>query len=143
MTQYTLKHRRLMGIHHRQNGWRPNQFATLTNTGETVTDSNPSSTDRLTYQKTDLRLGEIYAFQLNYTQNGQKVFAGRDAFVWPSSGFAAEDRRVATYPFFGHWPDKEYTYPHLRNDLPISQSHGVGQRDQPRLSNSGKRLPTI
>ena len=110
VTQYTLKHRRLMGIHHRQNGWRPNQFATLTNTGETVTDSNPSSTDRLTYQKTDLRLGEIYAFQLNYTQNGQKVFSGRDAFVWPSSGFAAEDRRVATYPFFGHWPDKEYTY---------------------------------
>ena len=110
VTQYTLKHRRLRGIHHRQNGWRPNQFATLTNTGETVTDSNPSSTDRLTYQKTDLRLGEIYAFQLNYTQNGQKVFAGRDAFVWPSSGFAAEDRRVATYPFFGHWPDKEYTY---------------------------------
>ena len=110
VTQYTLKHRRLMGIHHRQNGWRPNQFATLTNTGVTVTDSNPSSTDRLTYQKTDLRLGEIYAFQLNYTQNGQKVFSGRDAFVWPSSGFAAEDWRVATYPFFGHWPDKEYTY---------------------------------
>ena len=111
VTQYTLKYRRLGGsIHHGQHGWRPNQFVTLTNTGETVTDSNPSSTDRLTHQRTNLSLGEIYAIQLNYTQNGQKVFSGRDAFVWPSRGFPGNASLVGTYTFFGHWSDKEYTY---------------------------------
>ena len=55
-------------------------------------------------------LGKIYALQMNYELNGQKVFSGRDMFVWPSDGFTAEDERVATYPYFAHWPNKEYRY---------------------------------
>lgn len=81
------------------------------------TDSTPSSSARLKHTKNNLTIGEIYAIQLNYEQNRQKVFSGRDAFVWPSKLPAekgklpiGEDERVATYPYFGHWADKEYRY---------------------------------
>ena len=110
VTSYTVKYRRLKGIHYNTHGWRPNDFTVLTRDGDTVTDSTPSSSARLKHTRNNLTIGEIYAIQLNYEQNGQKVFSGRDMFVLPSKGFPAKDRRVATYPYFAHWPDKEYRY---------------------------------
>ena len=110
VTSYTVKYRRLKGIHYNTHGWRPNDFAVLTRDGDTVTDSTPSSSARLKHTRNNLTIGEIYAIQLNYEQNGQKVFSARDMFVWPSKGFPAKGSRVATYPYFAHWPDKEYSY---------------------------------
>ena len=81
------------------------------------TDSTPSSSARLKHTISNLVFEDIYAIQLNYEQNAQKVFSGRDVFVWPSKPSAEEgklpigkDERVATYPYFGHWPNKEYRY---------------------------------
>ena len=110
VTSYTVKYRRLKGSHSNTHGWRANDFAILTRGAETVTDSNPSSSARLKHTRNNLTIGEIYAIQLNYEQNGQKVFSARDMFVWPSKGFPAKGSRVATYPYFAHWPDKEYSY---------------------------------
>ena len=63
---------------------------------------------------TGLTTGEIYAFQVNYVTNaGKQVFSGRDAYVYPSKGFPGEGLghdRVATFPLFGHWENKEYLY---------------------------------
>jgi len=55
-----------------------------------------------------LNLGEIYAFQLTYTNASGQGFAARESYVWPSKGFPSD--RVATYPFFGHWPNRTYAY---------------------------------
>ena len=55
-----------------------------------------------------LDLGEIYAFQLNYTLANGQGYSVREAYVWPSTDFPSD--RVATYPFYGHWPNKTYSY---------------------------------
>ena len=66
-----------------------------------------------------LTLYEIYAIQLRYTVTVSKpgedpvqvrVFAGRDAYVWPSDDKPEPGKKVATYPFIGHFQDKTYTY---------------------------------
>ena len=61
-----------------------------------------------------LTVGELYAFQINYeTNTGQRVFSARDMYVYPAAGFPPQTLgadRVATFPMFGHWPSKEYTY---------------------------------
>ena len=59
--------------------------------------------------------GQIYAIQVNYTlADGAEVFSARDAYVSPWGGFPGEalfvPERVATFPYFGHWPDREYRY---------------------------------
>ena len=55
--------------------------------------------------------GEIYAFQLNYVMSdSSKVYSARDAFVWPSTAYPEENKRVATYPFFGHHPTRTFEY---------------------------------
>ena len=63
-----------------------------------------------------LDLGDVYAFQLNYTTANGQGFSVREAYVWPSNGFPSD--RVATYPFFGHWPSKAYSYTICRNTFP-------------------------
>ncbi len=53
----------------------------------------------------------IYAIQLRYEKAGKpKVYAARDAYVWPSNDFPANASRVGTFPFFGHWKDGKYEY---------------------------------
>ena len=63
-----------------------------------------------------LNLGEIYAFQLTYTNASGQGFAARESYVWPSKGFPSD--RVATYPFFGHWPGKIFPYTICLNTFP-------------------------
>ena len=63
-----------------------------------------------------LNLGEIYAFQLTYTNASGQGFAARESYVWPSKGFPSD--RVATYPFFGHWPGKIFPYTVCLNTFP-------------------------
>ena len=89
------------------------------------------------YTLTGLTLGEIYAIQLSYTDanTGQRVHAARDAYVWPSTGFQEHDKRVATYPFFGHFTNKTYTYrictdtfpPGTRSEWASLIEHALGQ----------------
>ena len=54
--------------------------------------------------------GDIYAFQLNYISPEGKGFSVREAYAWPSGIFPEEDKRVATFPYFGHWPGQRYVY---------------------------------
>ncbi len=111
ISQYTIRYRLLTGTHTEKDGWYPYGYTNLTNMSDIVSDHNSYSTALLKHTRTNLKLMKIYAIQLNYTdQNGIRVFAGRDAFVWPAKDFPKEDERVATYPYFGHWTTKEYKY---------------------------------
>ena len=38
------------------------------------------------------------------------MFSARDAYVWPSDGFPGNNKRVATYPFFGHHANRNFEY---------------------------------
>lgn len=68
-----------------------------------------------------LEAGRIYAFQVTYetvAPAGIKVFSARDAYVWPESISPAHQTplfrdflaRVATFPYFGHHPSKQFKY---------------------------------
>ena len=98
--KYSIRYREVTGDDDAST-WRANNF------GSTLT-AHPQGLT--THTISGLGLDKIYALQMNYELNGQKVFSGRDMFVWPSDGFTDEDERVATYPYFGHWPTKEYRY---------------------------------
>ncbi len=88
VSQYTISYRRLTGIHTNEDGWYPYGYVNLTNAPEIVGDSNSYSTAPLTHTRNNLKLGQIYAIQLNYADdNDIQVFSGRDAFVWPSKDF--------------------------------------------------------
>ena len=70
---------------------------------------------------TDLELGELYAFQVNYRTSTTTMFSARDAYVWPSSGYPENGERVGTYTFFGHHADKEFEYIICRDTFPAVQ----------------------
>ena len=80
------------------------------------------------HEITGLTAGTIYAVQYIYTdEDGIKTFAGRDSYGWTSIGQPAEGRhglndkgRVATYPYFGHWPDRTYRYRICDNSFPAT-----------------------
>ena len=108
-SKYSIKYRK-MGGDHTQSTWNNIPFGNASM-------ATPASSAR-SHTLTGIELEKVYAIQLNYEQNGQKVFSGRDAYVWPSRGFPNEDERVATYPYFGHWPDREFTYRICENTFP-------------------------
>ena len=70
--------------------------------------------NQLEFRHTDLVIADIYAYQLVYeTSDGTEGFAGRESYVWPwseSARFPNDGAKVATYPYFGHWPSKNYKY---------------------------------
>ena len=67
--------------------------------------------DSATFPITGLTVGNIYAITATYIESsGTKVFSGRPVYAWTAKDKPAPDARVATYPYFGHWPDKTYTY---------------------------------
>ena len=107
-SKHTIRYRK-MGGDHTQSTWSSITFGSAST-------ATPSSSAR-SHTLTGLELKKVYAIQLNYEQNGQKVFSGRDAYVWPARGFPARDKRVATYPYFGHWPNREFTYRICENTL--------------------------
>ena len=118
VTRYTIKIRRMAGDHKGSHGWRTNNRIKMPNAQTVVNDnSNSASSARLKHTISNLVLKDIYAIQLNYEHSGKKVFSVRDVFVWPSKPHSeegklpiGEDERVATYPYFAHWPNKEYRY---------------------------------
>ena len=108
-TEYTLEYRRLTGDHTEEDGWFPFGYVEL-NSPAPIKVSDPNATQTFKATAQNLLLGEIHAVQLNYKQHDYEVFSGRDVYVWPSRDFPGEDKRVATFPFFGHWADREYKY---------------------------------
>ena len=48
------------------------------------------------------------------------MYSARDAYAWTSSDFPRRDSRVATYPFFGHWPGRSFSYTICRNTFPTN-----------------------
>ena len=53
----------------------------------------------------------VYAVQLTYRNaQGENVFAGRSSYVWIAARMPRSGERVSTYPFFGHWPNRTYSY---------------------------------
>ena len=133
VTAYTIRYRRLPGDHSRLN-WRPQEGTTwqeiTLNPNDIATD--PEAGSRYMHPITGLELNSIYAVQLNYTKGSSEFFSVRDAYIWPAKDFPGEpgrltgepdhSGRVATYPFFGHWPDKTYTYSICANTFPPDSS---------------------
>ena len=117
-SNYSIKYRK-MGGDHTKKTWAdiPEDWTDFPFGNATTTIPLPLSSAK-SYILTGLELEKVYAIQINYEQNGQKVFSGRDAYVWPARGFPDEDERVATYPYFGHWPDREFTYRICENTFP-------------------------
>ena len=72
-----------------------------------------------------LDLYEVYAIQLRYEVdiNGvtHRVFAGRDAYVWPSDRGAVDGERVATFPLNHLLTNKTYTYRVCEDTFPAAQ----------------------
>ena len=71
-----------------------------------------------THTVTELEQGAIYAFQLNYTLGGTKYFAARELFAWPSDRMPGLGERVATFPYYGHWPNGDIHYSICRDTFP-------------------------
>ena len=96
---------------------------------------------------TGLQPREIYAVQIYYDSGTGAtehwVYAARDVYVWPFSGrpgidsaFPNQGRRVATYPVYGHFPDRQFTYKICTDTFPervndwrnlINKAFGVWQ----------------
>ena len=95
-----------LGSHHTGTAWNPSL------TGQWSDKSAPMNyADSAAIPITGLTLGNIYAITATYIESsGTKVFSGRPVYAWPARGLPARGSRVATYPYFGHWPDKTYTY---------------------------------
>ena len=111
---YKIRHRKLLpstnGSEHTSPDWSPGTYGPYIRDNGSVFASVTGS--KTSHNITDLEIGEIYGVQLMYeeTDAGKKVYAARDAYVWVSTNFPANGSRVATYPFFGHWPGREYKY---------------------------------
>ena len=102
---YKIRHRKMLpwrGYEHTDTNWRLSVYDVR------ETDDATSNSRHIIR---GLTLREIYAVQLSYeTVTGERVYAGRDAYLWPSDGFPPHGKRLATYPFFGHHGDKDYAY---------------------------------
>ena len=97
-------------VSHADSKWRPQAAASEGDWSEPLQVSGSTRTIA------DLDLGDVYAFQLNYTLTGGQGFSVRESYVWPSRGLPHS--RVATYPFFGHWPGRFFPYTICRNTFP-------------------------
>ena len=119
---YTIRYRKLSG-NHSSISWLPEEAQSASDWSETSYSSDhPPAT--LKVRVRELEQGSVYAFQLNYARTNSddeiidEIFSAREAYAWPSDGFPKRDylgllplpARVATYPFFGHFPDKEFRY---------------------------------
>ena len=110
--EYYFVHRQLDGNHSAAD-WDPDHYL-----------NNPVSTwdDRVSNVTTDdisgLEGRRIHAIQLRYkvetettpgTTEVSYVYAARDVYVYPAFG-QPNTNRVASYPYFGHWSNKEIHY---------------------------------
>ena len=57
-----------------------------------------------------LEMGEIYAFQLNYTTSAGEVFSARDRYAWPSDRAAGDGERIASFPLNHPVASRTYNY---------------------------------
>ncbi len=79
--------------------WRPSGSGTWPHS-DTVTPSTPNT---IAIPDDDA----IYAFRLTYHYGGTEGFSAQEYYGWSrpaSDHFPGEQVRVATYPFYGHWP---------------------------------------
>ena len=127
-TSYTLRWRELptyrsgsflglpRSVRHTDTSWRPQAASRESDW------SKPLQVSGSTRTVSGLDLGDIYAFQLNYTTANGQGFSARESYVWPSNGFPSD--RVATYPFFGHWENGRYEYTICQNTFPAGKQTG-------------------
>ena len=67
----------------------------------------------------------LYAFRLTYEYDGGKGFSAREHYGWPRPAderFPARGARVATFPFYGHWPTKTYGYVFCDETVPSTEA---------------------
>ncbi len=101
---YSFRYRKAGGDH-TQLAWRPGTYVS----DETVDQAQMTGTNRDTIG--GLTKETVYAIQFRYEKTGKsKVYAARDAYVWPSNDFPPNASRVGTFSFFGHWKDGKYEY---------------------------------
>ena len=93
--------------------WSPNYAESESDWSDYVT----AEPGKLEQELTGLKIGDfgdVYAIQLVYERHNEtEGFSGRESYVWPwpsTKKFPNDGAKVATYPFVGHWPSKEYRY---------------------------------
>ena len=99
-TSYTIRYRKLAGIHSTLS-WRPNPPLDIDNDSEwtpIVLAADSRQSEFLTHQITQLSLGFIYGIHIEYENGGERYFAAREGYVWPSLRPAGNGDRVATFP---------------------------------------------
>ena len=114
---YTVRHRRILNqpYAHSHLRWRPVLFADENTSGPI----SGRATDITGLQQID----SVYAIQLRYevnidhevTDSSVRVFAARDAYVWPSDRAAGGGERVATFPLNHPVGGRTYAY-HICSD---------------------------
>ena len=111
--KYTFNVRRLgnsqAGHHHTKLEWKPDNYIDIN-----MSNASVDGDDKITGLKPE----EIHGIQLIYTVDVTKptftkevkVFAARDAYVWPSNRPAGNGERVATFPLRYRLDNRTYTY---------------------------------
>ena len=138
-TAYTIRYRRLTGDHSLLD-WRPQSphphysqdgspWQEIERTPSEL-DTDPDEPSLYKHSIEGLRLNGICAVHLNYSEGSSEFFSAWEAYVWPAKGFPGEPAqtpgepsypsRVATFPFFGHWPDKTYSYSICAESFPLN-----------------------
>ena len=128
-TEYTIRYRLLTGDHS-QLDWMPQSpypfrpqdgppWQEITRTPADLK-IDPENSFLYKYPITELRLNGIYAVHVNYSKGSSEFYSAREAYVWPAKDSPGEPARsegepdypvrVATFPFFGHWPNGTYSY---------------------------------
>ena len=105
-TKYVLRWRKVFGTH-TDAEWQLTNDVGSYSPGDTMDVARSQTSATISG---NLDLGAVYAIQLSYETSVGTVFAGRDAFVWPSSSKPGAGQRVAGYPFAGHFASKTYSY---------------------------------
>ncbi len=105
---YSFRFRRADG-NHAQLTWKPGKYASDEIVDQAhMTGANNDTIGGLTKEK-------IYAIQLRYEKTGTtgtttKVYAARDAYVWPSDRPAGGGERVGTFPLNYPLSNKTFSY---------------------------------
>ena len=83
---YTVRWRKLRGRHAGQVFWSPISWIEGDRNSEYDWQVGATTTaDSATYESENLKRGEIYAVQLNYTLGADQYYSAREAYVWVSA----------------------------------------------------------
>ena len=105
---YSFRYRKFAGTHSTET-WEPTSFDGGTSSYGVFEPTRPSP-DTIT----TIDAGAIYAIQFKWERQRSprtlRVFAARDAYVWPSGAAPNNGEYIATFPIYDAFPSKVFKY---------------------------------